>query len=321
MSRRRRRRDALRADRRRARAGRRPGHQPAQRPLPDRLHRVQRRAAGAHRRRPTCSAPTAATPPRPASRCPTSSCWSTAATVPALAARGGAAAASAGSASSRTTSPSTGSPRWRRCWPSAGGTVPELASVRRAVEAQRAIKDDDEIEALRRACAVGRPGAGRAGRRGGAAAGPHRAGGRPRARRPDARRWAPRRRRSRRSWPPAPNSAIPHHRPDATVLRDGDFLKLDFGATVDGYHSDMTRTVVLGARRPTGSARSTSWSPASQAAGRARAGGRRRRRRGRRGAREVIAEAGHGDALPARSRARGRPGDPRGAGHRAARRG
>jgi Xaa-Pro aminopeptidase len=42
------------------------------------------------------------------------------------------------------------------------------------------------------------------------------------------------------------NSAIPHHRPDSTVLRDGDFLKLDFGATVDGYHSDMTRTVVLG---------------------------------------------------------------------------
>src|SRR5688572_28166893 len=42
------------------------------------------------------------------------------------------------------------------------------------------------------------------------------------------------------------NSAIPHYRPDATVLADGDFLKLDFGATVDGYHSDMTRTVVLG---------------------------------------------------------------------------
>ena len=36
----------------------------------------------------------------------------------------------------------------------AGGTVPELESVRRAVEAQRAIKDDDEIDALRRACAV-----------------------------------------------------------------------------------------------------------------------------------------------------------------------
>src|SRR3954471_24833814 len=36
----------------------------------------------------------------------------------------------------------------------AGGTVPELSSVRRAVEGQRAIKDDDEIDALRRACAV-----------------------------------------------------------------------------------------------------------------------------------------------------------------------
>ncbi|HVV13049.1 Xaa-Pro peptidase family protein [Amycolatopsis sp.] len=42
------------------------------------------------------------------------------------------------------------------------------------------------------------------------------------------------------------NSAIPHHRPDDTVLTAGDFVKLDFGATVDGYHSDMTRTLVLG---------------------------------------------------------------------------
>ncbi len=43
------------------------------------------------------------------------------------------------------------------------------------------------------------------------------------------------------------NSAIPHHRPTDAVLVAGDFVKLDFGATVDGYHSDMTRTVVLGA--------------------------------------------------------------------------
>ncbi len=43
------------------------------------------------------------------------------------------------------------------------------------------------------------------------------------------------------------NSAIPHHRPTDAELRDGDFVKLDFGALVDGYHSDMTRTVVLGA--------------------------------------------------------------------------
>ncbi|HEX3789406.1 MAG TPA: Xaa-Pro peptidase family protein [Pseudonocardiaceae bacterium] len=42
------------------------------------------------------------------------------------------------------------------------------------------------------------------------------------------------------------NSAVPHHRPDDTELRAGDLLKLDFGAAVDGYHSDMTRTLVLG---------------------------------------------------------------------------
>ncbi|MFZ0834179.1 MAG: Xaa-Pro peptidase family protein [Mycobacterium sp.] len=42
------------------------------------------------------------------------------------------------------------------------------------------------------------------------------------------------------------NSAIPHHRPTDTVLASGDFVKLDFGALVAGYHSDMTRTFVLG---------------------------------------------------------------------------
>ncbi|RZK85755.1 MAG: aminopeptidase P family protein, partial [Rhodococcus sp. (in: high G+C Gram-positive bacteria)] len=42
------------------------------------------------------------------------------------------------------------------------------------------------------------------------------------------------------------NSAIPHHRPTEAVLAGGDFVKLDFGAEVGGYHSDMTRTYVLG---------------------------------------------------------------------------
>jgi Xaa-Pro aminopeptidase len=41
------------------------------------------------------------------------------------------------------------------------------------------------------------------------------------------------------------NSAIPHHRPTDTVLAPGDFVKIDFGALVAGYHSDMTRTFVL----------------------------------------------------------------------------
>ncbi len=42
------------------------------------------------------------------------------------------------------------------------------------------------------------------------------------------------------------NSAIPHHRPTGAVLAAGDFVKIDFGALVCGYHSDMTRTFVLG---------------------------------------------------------------------------
>jgi Xaa-Pro aminopeptidase len=42
------------------------------------------------------------------------------------------------------------------------------------------------------------------------------------------------------------NSAIPHHRPTDAVLAVGDFVKIDFGALVGGYHSDMTRTFVLG---------------------------------------------------------------------------
>ncbi|WP_374112059.1 M24 family metallopeptidase [Pseudonocardia sp. TRM90224] len=43
------------------------------------------------------------------------------------------------------------------------------------------------------------------------------------------------------------NSAVPHHRPTGAQLRRGDLVKIDFGALVDGYHSDMTRTLVLGA--------------------------------------------------------------------------
>ncbi len=42
------------------------------------------------------------------------------------------------------------------------------------------------------------------------------------------------------------NSAVPHHRPSSRPLRSGDLLKLDFGAAVSGYHSDMTRTFALG---------------------------------------------------------------------------
>ena len=42
------------------------------------------------------------------------------------------------------------------------------------------------------------------------------------------------------------HSAVPHHRPTGAALQAGDLVTLDFGALVDGYHSDMTRTLVLG---------------------------------------------------------------------------
>ena len=43
-----------------------------------------------------------------------------------------------------------------------------------------------------------------------------------------------------------PNSAIPHHRPTDRVVEAGDLVKIDFGARVDGYHADCTRTFVVG---------------------------------------------------------------------------
>jgi Xaa-Pro aminopeptidase len=175
----------------------------------------------------------------------------------------------------------------------AGGAVPELASVRRAVEAQRAIKDDDEIASLRRGCGVADQALAEL-----AAEGALRPGRTELeiGRELDARMLV--------LGAEAPsfetivaagaNSAIPHHRPDGTVLRDGDFVKLDFGATVDGYHSDMTRTVVLGD--------AADWQreiyelvAASQAAGRAALAVGADVVEVDATARRVIADAGHGE--------------------------
>jgi D-alanyl-D-alanine dipeptidase len=43
-----------------------------------------------------------------------------------------------------------------------------------------------------------------------------------------------------------PNAASPHHEAGERTIGDGDAVVLDFGGTVDGYHSDTTRTVVVG---------------------------------------------------------------------------
>jgi Xaa-Pro aminopeptidase len=44
----------------------------------------------------------------------------------------------------------------------------------------------------------------------------------------------------------AERSALPHGVPGDRALQPGDLLLIDFGAVINGYHSDMTRTFVLG---------------------------------------------------------------------------
>ena len=43
-----------------------------------------------------------------------------------------------------------------------------------------------------------------------------------------------------------PNSALPHARPGLRRIAPGDLVVFDFGARVDGYCADVTRTVVMG---------------------------------------------------------------------------
>jgi Xaa-Pro aminopeptidase len=113
------------------------------------------------------------------------------------------------------------------------------------VQRLRAVKDDGEVAALRRACAVGD-----------AALADLLAAGRVRAGRTEREVALDLEDRMRGHGAAGPafdtilaagaHSAVPHHRPTDAVLKRGDLVKLDFGALVDGYHSDMTRTVVIG---------------------------------------------------------------------------
>src|SRR5215471_21685124 len=63
-----------------------------------------------------------------------------------------------------------------------------------------------------------------------------------------------------------PNGAKPHHRAADRRIGEGDLVVIDFGALVDGYHSDMTRTVAVGEPDAT-QARMLEVVAASQAAG------------------------------------------------------
>jgi Xaa-Pro aminopeptidase len=48
-----------------------------------------------------------------------------------------------------------------------------------------------------------------------------------------------------------PNGARPHARPSDRTITEGDLVVVDFGAVVDGYCSDMTRTFAIGKVSPT----------------------------------------------------------------------
>ncbi|MGE3798686.1 MAG: M24 family metallopeptidase [Thermomicrobiales bacterium] len=43
-----------------------------------------------------------------------------------------------------------------------------------------------------------------------------------------------------------PNSASPHHHTGNRVIQQGDAVIFDWGSTLEGYHSDVTRTVFIG---------------------------------------------------------------------------
>jgi Xaa-Pro aminopeptidase len=174
-------------------------------------------------------------------------------------------------------------------------TAPAVELVRAPgmVEALRMIKDDAEVEALRMACAAADRALADLIEHGGLRPG--------RTEKEIGRELEERMLDHGASGPSftsivatGPNSAVPHHRPTDAVLRPGDLVKLDFGALVDGYHSDMTRTVVLG--------EPADWQreiyqlvAAAQAAGRAALRPGADVRDVDATAREIIEKAGHGD--------------------------
>jgi Xaa-Pro dipeptidase len=113
------------------------------------------------------------------------------------------------------------------------------------VERLRMVKDDGEVEALRMACAAADRALADLVKHGGLRPG--------RTEREVARELENRMLDYGASGPAfetivaaGANSAVPHHRPTGAALHAGDLVKIDFGALVDGYHSDMTRTLVLG---------------------------------------------------------------------------
>ncbi|MEU8120115.1 aminopeptidase P family protein [Spirillospora sp. NPDC049024] len=93
-----------------------------------------------------------------------------------------------------------------------------------------------------------------------------------------------------------PNGAVPHHHPGGRELQRGDLVTMDFGALYGGYHADMTRTVAIG--------EPAAWQRdlydlvhRAQAAALAAAVPGAETKDVDAAARDVIADAGHGEAF------------------------
>lgn len=93
-----------------------------------------------------------------------------------------------------------------------------------------------------------------------------------------------------------PNGAKPHARPGDRRVEQGELVVLDFGCKVDGYCSDMTRTVALG-EPDAGARRMYDVVMASQQAGREAVRAGAEAAAVDKACREVIDEAGWGDAF------------------------
>jgi Xaa-Pro aminopeptidase len=133
--------------------------------------------------------------------------------------------------------------QWREDMPTVS-----LVETTGIVEELRKVKDVTEVEALRRAAAIGDQGL-------------HELLGRLREGMNEVEAAAELEDAMRRagseglSFPTivafGESAAEPHHSPKPSrTLKRGDLIKLDFGATFGGYHSDMTRTIAFGEPDP-----------------------------------------------------------------------
>jgi Xaa-Pro aminopeptidase len=126
--------------------------------------------------------------------------------------------------------------------------TPELVPVTGVVEAERRVKDDAEVEAMALACRIADQALAEVAPRLG-----------DRLTEAQVRNMLEVRMRELGASGPSyetivatgpRNAALPHHRPTDTVIEDGHTVIIDVGALVDGYHSDMTRTFVVGDPTP-----------------------------------------------------------------------